>query len=791
MSIDSWASSYEAPTSLDAGRVLGARPMRPTLWTFAAVIGALPLAGTYLFLALTIFISMPIQAQRALAAATMPIPVGSPIRDQWYTHPIIASPDMTTANVLSPLGMWLLGPTIVWILICMIMSGDWGGRPAEHWIKAWIRHRVLPKNFENKASLFKHHVELVVRDSTIVDTDGTPRAVVEVSTINLRMTDEDTMASNIKKLHAFYVSLRWPVQIVIRSWTDDNGSINRRWFVAVMAPTPELLANRLTDIVAGLKRAGLSGRVLNGDMFDTLQKCWHAQHVQDYLGPAKIQRKRNYVVVDGEFVRGFVLAKIPRTVDPNWLAPLIDGDLQVDMSFWLDPIDNVDELDNLAGKINSWETAQLLSTNSGGYRDPDIQDQIEDAKRTRTMLRKPGQLRVFFATIGIIARGRTLEEMSDRERQIIDLLREQVGPDPLLPIDWEHDRAPLLGVPTGSPPVSYPLRMVTPMLARSYPFSSSSLTMAGGVACGTSKGSARENFLNLWNLTNPHMFIPATTGAGKGYWVKVFLWRMMAMFPNRRVWIIQAEKDEYSALAEAIPTTDMAESNVDAIYSTEHPEAFKLTNQRTFGAGIIPGGQVIRIKTLDEIEEKLYRYKPFHYLVGPQLTVYDLTRMDQKEKGIAIAQILRIIEQSVEREGNETLSHVVVDELGIVLRSKEAAAAIDTGYRRFRSIPHIDNPKKVSRIGMIGISQRPSDVLHHETGKVIADLAETHLYLRQKPTELRSGTNGGTAKILNLNKDEQEYLELAEDGDALLVAGRFRVGLHLNANPEEHNLAKT
>ena len=41
--LDSWAGAYEAPTSLDAGRVLGARPMRPTLWTFAALVGGFPL----------------------------------------------------------------------------------------------------------------------------------------------------------------------------------------------------------------------------------------------------------------------------------------------------------------------------------------------------------------------------------------------------------------------------------------------------------------------------------------------------------------------------------------------------------------------------------------------------------------------------------------------------------------------------------------------------------------------------------------------------------------------------
>lgn len=761
MSVD-FAVAYEAPTSLDAGRVLGARPMRPTLWTFAAVIGLAPLAVNYFFLALLAFLILPAQSAK----------LGG------------AEPDMTLANTLSTLGLWLLAPTVLWGLLCLIMAGDWAGRPAEHWARVWIRHRLMPTQLDSQELLSKHHVAGGMDQSV-------PRAVVEVSTLNLRMTDADTLGSHIKKLHAFYVSLRWPVQVVVRAWTDPNGTIVRRWFVAITAETDHQLEARLSDVIAGLKRAGLTGRALNGDLFDTLQLCWHASPGHTYLGPTKIVRTRQHVVVDGEYVRGFVLAKIPRTVDPNWLAPLLDGDLQVDLSMWLDPIDNVEELDTLAAKINAWETAQILSTNGGGYRDPDIQDQIEDAKRTRTLLRKPGVLRVFFVTIGVVARGETLEQMQMRERQIIDLLREQIGPDPLLAIDYEHDRAPLLVVPTGLPPLAYPLRMVTPMLARTYPFSSSSLTMANGVACGTSKGSARENFLNVWALTNPHMFIPATTGAGKGYWVKVFLWRMMAMFPDRRVWIIQAEKDEYSALAQAMPEQPISEMYVQPIYSTETSEPYRLTNARTFSADHVPGGVVISITRLEDIEDRVYANPQHSVLAGSQLTVYDLTRMPQADKGTAVAALLGIIEHVVGHEHRESLGHVVVDELGIVLRSKEAAAAIDTGYRRFRSIPHDDNPRRVSRIGMIGISQRPSDVLNHEVGKVIADLAETHLYLRQKATELRTGRNGGTARILNLNSDEQEYLELAEDGDALLVAGRHRVGLHLNASPAEHELART
>ncbi len=290
-----WAAAYEAPVSLDAGRLLGARPMRATIWTFLAIVGLLLVVIPGVMLVILEFVIKQDQNENLAQTLALTIDI-------------------------------LLVPVVIWCLFCAVMVTDWAGRPAEHWFKVWLRHRLIPQKFIEPRILDKYHVSVRVRNSSLVDEQDIPRMVVEVSTINLRMTDEEILGSHIKKLHAFYVSLRFPIQIVIRAWTLPDGIITRRWFIAVMAPTDELLHNRITDIIAGLKRAGLSGRALNGDLFDSLQACWthnyigHSPGVR--LGPTTIKRNRTYVEIDGEFVRGFVLAKIPRIVDANWMHPL-------------------------------------------------------------------------------------------------------------------------------------------------------------------------------------------------------------------------------------------------------------------------------------------------------------------------------------------------------------------------------------------------------------------------------------------------------------------------------------
>lgn len=738
MAID-FGAAYEAPISLDAERLIGTRSRRSTLWTLAA--------GAVLVPIIAAFVAVQLPAVQALF---LPWVIGA-----------------VTASL--PLGA-------LWLLLCYVLGADWGQRRAEYWLRAWLRHRRLPRRW-GEPELRAHHADLHVDQHILVGADY-PRGVVEiVGTVNLQMTDAETLAGHVRKLHAFFMGLRFPIQIVVRAWAGADAQVERRWFVAVTADSATVLDERLRDIQMSLHRAGLGGRPLNGDLFDSLQVCWTTHPAGTRLGPHGLVRERGHVVVDGEYVRGFVLSKFPRTIEPNWLAPLLDGDTPIDFAMWLDPIDNTDELAALSDRVNEWETAQVLNFTRSGYRDPDLDDQIKDASRTRLMLHRR-MLRVFRGSIGFVVRGTTVVEMALRERVLGDHLRETVGDDAVIPLDYEQDHAPLLVVPTGTPPITYLLQMVSPAVAMSYPFSNSCVSMKDGVECGTSIGSKRVNRLNLFGLTNPHMIVPATSGAGKGYWLKVFLWRLLHQDDEVYVRIIQSEKDEYTALAEAL--------------GPQRAQVIRITRLDQLSAERRARPGVVRYETRWHQQNVIGMHETIEPLVDERgrlwafrdLVVYDLTRMDAHERGTAVAFLLNAIEQSA-RYHRRRRGVVVIDELGIVLRDEAAGFAIETAYRRFRSIPWDNNPREVNRIAMIGLTQRPSDLLGTRW-KVLADLSETHLYLRQKSTEIR-----GVAKSANLSPDEVAFLETCDDGDGLLVAGRARVGLHLFATPEEHEFART
>jgi hypothetical protein len=706
-----WTGSYEAPISLDASRMLGTRARRPTLWTVVALVLAIPL------LVCCFWLQLP----------------------------------------------WLAPLAVLWLLVCYVFATSWGQRPAEYWLRVMARHRRLPRRCDRSA-VATYHAPYLIRGHTVVDVaTQTPRGVVELEqTANLRLADDETLGGTIKRLGLFLNGLRFPIQIVVRATLRPDGLIERHWYVATIGTTDAVLHDNLEAIVSGLQRAGLKGHALNGGLFDALQACWTSASRGDVLGPHLLERDRRYVRVDDDYVRGFLLAKMPRTVEPNWLAPLLDGDLPIDFSLWLDPTENADEVQYLADRIVEWQTAQVLYANRGGIPDPDLDDSINDAKRTRLLLRRR-ELRVFRATMGFVVRAPNQETLHARERELAIHVREQVGDDGLVPLDWEHDRAIRMVVPLGEPSVEWPLRTVTPAVARGYPFSNSSVNHTDGVDVGTSVGSKRQNRLNLFSLPNPHMVVLGTSGAGKGYWIKVFLWRLLHAYPwaqRIRVFVIQVEKDEYSALAEAMEHDDLGLS------------------------GMSPRGEVVRIHNLGDIEQLSFGIgvlRPYR-----DLTVFDLTPLESKERGVGVAMLLRAIEEDMRNVRRRRHAVCVVDELGIVLESDEAAKAIEIAYRRFRSIPWHDDPREVNRVAMIGASQRPSDLLKHPRGKVLADLAMTHLYFRQKSTELK-----GVAGLLNLSTDEQTFLDGAEQGTGLLVADLARVGIHLQASELEKGFAET
>ena len=58
------------------------------------------------------------------------------------------------------------------------------------------------------------------------------------------------------------------------------------------------------------------------------------------FGPALVDvGVSGHLVTDGEYARGFDLGKLPPTIVTDWAAPLLDGDLPLDVSIDIEPLE--------------------------------------------------------------------------------------------------------------------------------------------------------------------------------------------------------------------------------------------------------------------------------------------------------------------------------------------------------------------------------------------------------------------------------------------------------------------
>ena len=102
----------------------------------------------------------------------------------------------------------------------------------------------------------------------------------------------------------------------------------------------ETLSDRCASLEASLRRIGLPmERIQATDEVRGVLGAFLTPRPRQ-LGPAVVDASASgHLVVDGEYVRAFDLGKLPPTIVTDWAAPLLDGDLPLDVSIDVEPLD--------------------------------------------------------------------------------------------------------------------------------------------------------------------------------------------------------------------------------------------------------------------------------------------------------------------------------------------------------------------------------------------------------------------------------------------------------------------
>ena len=505
---------YSVPTHLEASESIGPIPHR--LW--AVGLGAWITSS----MALASVPPMADDATRALAQFGVPL-------------------------LLLPFGAWWLKP------------------PPEHGLATLFRHLSRPRLLD--PDRLSGYQSMRIADGAFFVGQGERCLTVwRLPTVNLSVASEAARRRHRAQWGSFLDALGHEVQIVVRArrlqrlqavyevfehgsaearalakWLQqhlgDRPLIARDRLLVISAPDRAALDSRCADIRSSMSQFDWRPVVPESDAELTrlINAAWPQRPKIERVGPAMVLRKRGELVVDGEYVRTYALGAFPATITTDWWSHLTDGDLPVDVSMDLRP------LDVGAAKLHLDRREIALATSRATREREVALEQV----RGLAMAMERSQVKPFDVSIVLAIRASTRGELQVLDRRLHQRMRDR-GSAKLHRLDWEEweglERIATLG--------KYPLprrsrRLETGTLARTTPLSSATLQLEGGVVLGEA-GNAPCLFWTRAGQKNGHMAVYGGSGAGKGYFQRTYHARKLFQH-DVSVWAIDSdEQHEYS-----------------------------------------------------------------------------------------------------------------------------------------------------------------------------------------------------------------------------------------------------
>lgn len=274
--------------------------------------------------------------------------------------------------------------------------------------------------------------------------------------------------------------------------------------------------------------------------------------IRDLVCPDGIKVTESYVQLGSDrYVRAFFVSQVPSTVFVGWLDELYSiGD--VDVSIYVYPGDDREVIQELTQKINNLMAAQILDEKRGDYTNASlIKLTLEDAWQLREEI-QTNRNKMYYVSIFFMIAADTLEELERKTKITIERLGGRAVH--VRQAFLRQDDAVLSISPIAQNKLmhiyrNFDLNAATALM----PFDCADMAHKNGIFLGVNYYTGTPVFYNPFAgkpiLSNPHMLLIATTGAGKTTAVKLMTAR--AALLGTRVVFIDAE-GEFGNMVEAL-----------------------------------------------------------------------------------------------------------------------------------------------------------------------------------------------------------------------------------------------
>ncbi|MBI5754642.1 DUF87 domain-containing protein [Candidatus Peregrinibacteria bacterium] len=538
--------------------------------------------------------------------------------------------------------------------------------------------------------------------------------------------------------------------------------------------------------------------------------------------------------LDGVYATSFYVYSYPRYIDANWLSPVINFDVSMDISQFIYPVDSAHIMRVLRKKVAQMGASMHMEQEKGNVRDPGLETAYQDAEELRTRLQR-GEERFYQFALYFTLYHEDEKKLKRIAKQLEGLLGGKLILTKRAYLEAEHAFTSTL--PLCLDELDVVRNMNTSPLSATFPFSSADLTSNEGILYGLNRHNDSLIIFDRFTLENANSVVLAKSGAGKSYAVKLEVLRTL-MF-GTDVIIVDPE-NEYEALTETVGGSylrvslnsdrrinpfdlpapllgeeakpgDLLRSNIINLNGLMKLMLGKMTTAEealldkalidTYAMkGITmqvvdPSGREVPtmedfydilsgMQGADDLAQRLQKYttgtfggifnKPTNVNLSGGLMVFCIRDLEDILRPIAMYIILHYIWNRIRSELKRRV--LVIDEAWTMMQHEDSARFLFGLVKRARKY----------YLGITTITQDVEDFIGSSYGKPIITNSSMQLLLKQAPSAMEI-----LGKIFNLTEGEKYLLLNSAIGQGLFFAGNKHVAIQVIASYNEDRLITT
>ncbi len=555
----------------------------------------------------------------------------------------------------------------------------------------------------------------------------------------------------------------------------------------------------------------------------------------DLVAPPSFEIKPNYLKLGNTYTRTLFVFTYPRYVQTNWLSPIINYDITLDVSMFIYPIGTKEMMGQLKKKAGQLESSLAIQREKGFVRDPELETAVSDIESLRDVLQR-GEMRIFQFSLYFTIYAASEDELNTITEQLESTLGGMLIYTKQALLQMEPGFSSTL--PLGIDKLQVMRNLDTASLSTTFPFTSATLSSNEGILYGLNRHNNSLVLFDRFNLENANSVVFAKAGAGKSYAVKIEALRSLMLGTD--VIIIDPE-NEYKVLCEAVGGSylnisinsdqrinpfdlpkagtqiaagssgeDILRSNVAMLHGLISlmlegltPEEDAILEKAIFETYALKDitadieshknpppllsdlqAVVSNMSGANSIVQKLSKYtegtfkglfdKPTNFDLSKGFIVFSVRDLEDTLRPIGMYLVLNYIWQRVRFDMRRRL--LIIDEAWWMMQHEDSGKFLYALAKRARKY----------YLGLTIVSQDVEDFLDSKYGRTVVNNSSLQILLKQSTAAINK-----VSEVFNLTEGEKFLLLECEVGEGLFFAGLNHVAIKIIASYTEDQMITT